>query len=34
MAPLTMTLEADALLRMVLAELSFCKYGQKRSSEV
>ena len=30
-----MTLEANALLRMVLAELSFCcKYGQKRSSEV
>jgi hypothetical protein len=35
MAALTMTLEANALLRMVLAELSFCcKYGQKRSSEV
>src|SRR5215467_4512951 len=34
-AALTMTLEANALLRMVLAELSFCcKYGQKRSSEV
>lgn len=34
-AALTMTLEASALLRMVLAELSFCcKYGQKRSSEV
>ena len=34
-AALPMTLEANALLRMVLAELSFCcKYGQKRSSEV
>jgi MoxR-like ATPase len=34
-AELPMTLEANALLRMVLAELSFCcKYGQKRSSEV
>ena len=31
----TMTLRGHALLRMVLAELSFCcKYGQKRSSEV
>lgn len=34
-AALPMTLEANALLRMVLAELSFCcKYGQKRSGEV
>ncbi|MBM3222404.1 MAG: hypothetical protein FJZ47_01175, partial [Candidatus Tectomicrobia bacterium] len=34
-AALSMTLEANALLRMTLAELSFCcKYGQKRSSEV
>lgn len=34
-AALPLTPEANALLRMVLAELSFCcKYGQKRSSEV
>lgn len=34
-ASLEMTLEANALLRMALAELSFCcKYGQKRSSDV
>ncbi|MGE3541611.1 MAG: AAA family ATPase [Candidatus Tectimicrobiota bacterium] len=34
-ATLPVTPEANALLRMVLAELSFCcKYGQKRSSEV
>jgi MoxR-like ATPase len=34
-AALSVDLAANALLRMVLAELSFCcKYGQKRSSEV
>jgi MoxR-like ATPase len=34
-ASLEMTLEANALLRMALAELSFCcKYGQKRSNDV
>lgn len=34
-ASLEMSLEANALLRMALAELSFCcKYGQKRSSDV